>query len=110
MEYYQEADYLFLHLNDYDAFKKVLPSKIFEYAVFNKPIIAGVSGYAQQFIRENVEDCILFHPTDVRAMVEQLKVYKQHDIDRSDFVQKFSRRNIMRKMAEDIIQIGKNNG
>ena len=110
MEYYQEADYLFLHLNDYDAFKKVLPSKIFEYAVFNKPIIAGVSGYAQQFIRENVEDCILFYPTDVRAMVEQLKVYKQHDIDRSDFIQKFSRRNIMRKMAEDIIQIGKNNG
>ena len=29
---YNRADVLFLHLNDYAAFKKVLPSKIFEYA------------------------------------------------------------------------------
>ena len=29
---YQHADILFMHLNDYDAFLKVLPSKVFEYA------------------------------------------------------------------------------
>ena len=32
IEAYQAANVLFLHLNDYDAFKKVLPSKLFEYA------------------------------------------------------------------------------
>ncbi len=35
---YEAADVLFLHLNSYDAFKKVLPSKIFEYAALGKPI------------------------------------------------------------------------
>ena len=44
IEAYREADILFLHLNDYDAFKKVLPSKLFEYAALGKPIWAGVSG------------------------------------------------------------------
>ena len=75
-------------------------------------IMAELTPMMQKYVetKEEYKDCILFYPTDVRAMVEQLKVYKQHDIDRSDFIQKFSRRNIMRKMAEDIIQIGKNNG
>ena len=43
---YQSADVLFLHLNDYPAFKKVLPSKLFEYAALDKPVWAGVGGYA----------------------------------------------------------------
>ena len=43
---YEAADVLFLHLNNHKAFKKVLPSKIFEYAALGKPILAGVSGYA----------------------------------------------------------------
>ena len=43
---YQNADVLFLHLNDYPAFEKVLPSKIFEYAALGKPILAGVTAVA----------------------------------------------------------------
>ena len=46
---YKNADVLFLHLNDYAAFRKVLPSKIFEYAATGKPILAGVAGYMQNF-------------------------------------------------------------
>ena len=45
------TDVLFLHLNDYSAFRKVIPSKIFEYAATGKPIVAGVSGYAAEFLR-----------------------------------------------------------
>ena len=33
--FYDQSDFLFLHLNDYQAFRKVLPSKIFELATFN---------------------------------------------------------------------------
>jgi glycosyltransferase involved in cell wall biosynthesis len=46
-----DADVLFLHLNDYPAFQKVLPSKLFEYGALGKPVWAGVSGYAAEFIR-----------------------------------------------------------
>ena len=42
LNYYNQANILFLHLNSIKAFEKVLPSKIFEYAASNKPILAGV--------------------------------------------------------------------
>ena len=38
---YLSADVLFLHLNDHDAFLKVLPSKLFEYGAMAKPIWQG---------------------------------------------------------------------
>ena len=50
MSEYDKASILFLHLNDYEAFYKVLPSKIFEYATTGKPIIAGVNGFAKDVI------------------------------------------------------------
>ena len=49
---YQEADILFLHLNNYKAFLKVLPSKIFEYSATHKPICAGVSGHSKEFLKK----------------------------------------------------------
>ncbi len=50
IEAYKQADILFLHLNNYPAFHKVLPSKLFEYAAMGKPILAGVAGYPAKFI------------------------------------------------------------
>ena len=39
--------FLFLQLNNIKAFENVLPSKIFDYGSYNKPILAGVSGIAK---------------------------------------------------------------
>jgi hypothetical protein len=105
ISYYLDSDFLFLHLNDLDAFKKVLPSKIFEYGVFNKPIIAGVSGFASEFIRENLQNYILFEPTDVNDMVSQIKAFKITDMASSDFSVKFSRKSIIKKMANTILTV-----
>ena len=103
LEIYNESDFLFLHLNNYEAFKKVLPSKIFELATFDKPIIAGVGGYANQFLRENVSNVILFDPCDVDAMVTQLEDYNYVNEERGEFMERFSRKNINKKMAESIL-------
>lgn len=103
IDYYLNSDFLFLHLNDLDAFKKVLPSKIFEYGAFNKPIIAGVSGFASEFIRDNLQNYILFEPTDVNDMVNQIKAFKITDMDRTDFIEKFARKSIIKKMASSIL-------
>ena len=100
---YLAADILFLHLNDYDAFKKVLPSKIFEYAALGKPIWAGVSGYAAQFLHEEVSNAAVFSPCDTE---EALRAFDQLDIrdaPRDAFVRKFSRKLIMRAMAADVL-------
>lgn len=103
IEEYQKADFLFLHLNDLRAFEKVLPSKIFEYAVFNKPIIAGVKGYARKFIKDNLENCILFDPTDAEDLFQQLKAYQVAPVSYEAFVRKFARKKIMEEMAHSII-------
>ncbi|MDB5129221.1 glycosyltransferase family 4 protein [Mucilaginibacter sp.] len=100
---YDQSDFLFLHLNDYEAFKKVLPSKIFELGAYDKPIIAGVAGFANQFIADNIPNCILFLPGDADDMVKQLKNYTYTTGFRQNFLQNFTRENINKKMAESIL-------
>ena len=100
--YYNDS--LLLHLNDLEAFKKVLPSKLFEYAAFDKPIVAGVGGYASQFIQENLSNYILFAPTDVESMVEQILKFDGGGEKQGDFVKRFARKNIMKEMARSILE------
>lgn len=100
---YKQADILFLHLNDMDAFKKVLPSKIFEYAASGKPILAGVSGYAATFLKEEVIGSYVFEPCDVEGAHTQIKKVIYENIDRSAFKSKYLRENLMNKLASDII-------
>lgn len=103
IKHYEKADFLFVHLNDYPAFKKVLPSKIFEYGAYDKPMIAGVGGYAAKFIKENVENHILFAPSDAENMVKQLKAFEYKLFSRKTFIQKFSRENIVKSIVESIV-------
>ena len=107
---YQEADVLFLHLNDYPAFKKVLPSKIFEYAALGKPIWAGVSGFSAEFLNREVENCAVFYPADAEGAMDSFSRLNLKDIDRTQFKEKFSRKKIMSDMAKDIIEFASNRG
>lgn len=100
---YQSADILFLHLNDYDAFRKVLPSKLFEYAALGKPIWAGVAGYPAEFIENNINNAAVFEPCDVNDAVKSFYSLEVVTRPRIEFVENFARINIMRKMANDII-------
>ena len=108
-EHYREADILFTHLNDVPAFGKVLPSKIFEYAATQKPILAGVAGYAAEFLRREVAGAEIFAPCDAVGMVAIVNrlLTGKPTIDRTGFFGKFSRRNIMREMARDILELAK---
>lgn len=101
---YSDADYLFIHLNDYPAFRKVLPSKIFELATFGKPIIAGVSGFAAEFIKNEVSDSFVFEPCNSKQLVDFLKSdMLSNKIDRKEFKLKYRRSNINNLMAESIL-------
>ncbi len=106
LEIYKNSDILFLHLNDYEAFKKVLPSKLFEYATTNKFIIAGVGGYAKEFVEENISDAFTFKPCDVNDFYDKFKkVENLADINRTSFVEKFKRKNIMNIMAKEVYNL-----
>lgn len=101
---YEASDYLFMHLNDYKAFEKVLPSKVFELGAFPRPIIAGVNGYAREFIAKNLPDALLIPPTDYYALVGAIKNHDFKNIRRLDFVGKHNREKINSDMAKSIRQ------
>ncbi|NWN91777.1 glycosyltransferase family 4 protein [Marinobacter adhaerens] len=110
IEVYRKADVLFLHLNDYDAFRKVLPSKLFEYGALGKPIWAGVAGYAETFIKENLDNAAVFAPCDYEGGVHAFDALCIEDQSRPEFVNRFSRAAIMDGMAEDLVALVKSCG
>jgi hypothetical protein len=103
LEVYKDSDYLFIHLNDYDAFKKVLPSKVFELAAFQQPIIAGVGGFAADFMKNEVENLILFEPGNAKQLAEKLTNYQYKLTKRQEFLDKFQRSKINRELAESMM-------
>ncbi|NGN98463.1 glycosyltransferase family 4 protein [Grimontia sp. S25] len=106
IEYYSNSDVLFLHLNDYDAFKKVLPSKIFEYAASGKPMLAGVGGYAAEFIQSEVVNAAVFPPSNASQAEKALRALKLGvATDRHSFKHKYRRENIMNRMAASILEL-----
>ena len=105
LEEYQNADILFLHLNDVPAFEKVLPSKLFEYGATGKPIFAGVAGFAGKFVEEELSNSAVFKPCDVDAAVIALKSLSRTTSERADFIKKYSRDEISATLAADVIRV-----
>ena len=103
IDIYSQADFLFIHLNDYKAFEKVLPSKVFELGAYNKPVIAGVSGFSHQFLKDNIPNVILFKSCDAKDFVQKMKNYNYRIEVRSVFIEHYKREHIDKKMAESIL-------
>ena len=103
---YQGADYLLVHLNDWDACQRVLPSKLFEYGATDKPILAGVGGYAASFIRNHLPNALVFNPTDVASLVRQLRETPYQTQERIDFKRQFARHTVNQELAGHIVRTG----
>jgi glycosyltransferase involved in cell wall biosynthesis len=110
VEEYRKADILFIHLNDVEIFRKVLPSKIFELAVTGKPVLAGVSGYAEQFLSDFVETSYIFSPCDVHGLIQSVELIQKNenqinDVNRNQiFIRQFSRKYINQNFAKKILE------
>jgi len=105
IDYYNNADLFFLQLNDIPAFRKVLPSKIFDYGSFDIPMIAGVKGVASSFIKENLPSSHLFNPGDAESVINYINKLISDGFPRvnnEEFSKLFSRRNIMKGMLNSI--------
>ena len=108
VKYYRDADILFLHLNNIPALRRVLPSKIFEYAALKKPIVAGLSGYSAQFLRDHVPYAFLFDPGDSKGAVSCVLNAVESSVPEdvvSEFVMTYSRVVIMDQMANQLISM-----
>lgn len=108
LHYYRQADVLFLHLNTFKAFFKVIPSKLFEYAATGKPILAGLEGYAKHFTVTHIPNASVFTPADLDSAVAALTRLHLGTTDRSAFVRDYARTSIQHRMALDILGTGSN--
>lgn len=98
-----KADVLFLHLNDYPAFQKVLPSKLFEYGALGKPVWAGVAGYSAEFVRREIDNAAVFQPCDPDDALRAFSELRLRTTPRPAFTNRYSRRAIMRRLAVDVL-------
>jgi glycosyltransferase involved in cell wall biosynthesis len=105
LEAYRAADVLFLHLGAHRAFEKVLPSKLFEYAALGKPVLAGVAGYAADFVRTEIDNAGVFAPCDVAGGIRALESLEFADRPRAAFTARYARSRIMAEMAADVLGI-----
>lgn len=103
---YLESDFLFVHLNRLKAFEKALPSKVFEYGAIGKPIIAGVAGYAREFIEKYLPDTLIFEPCNGSEAIRKLSEWDPpaSPINRRKFIEKFDRGNIMDRLSDTYLQ------
>ena len=104
IEIYKRSHFLFIHLNDYKAFEKVLPSKVFEAGAIPRPVLAGVKGYARKFISDNIDNAILFEPGNAKELIDKLKAFQFQNHERKLFISEFKRDKINTAMAASIIQ------
>ena len=105
----QDADVLFLSLNNFYSLQKVLPSKLFEYAAIPKPIYGGLTGYSKQFASE-ITDSYIFDSSNANEAIQQMELllantFKKEVAERYEFMQKYRRSNIMQAMAQSIIDL-----
>jgi glycosyltransferase involved in cell wall biosynthesis len=107
LDMYYQADILFLHLNDFEAFHRVLPSKLFEYAATGKPLWAGVAGYAAEFIKEEISNTAVFSPCNIENAIEALGQLNLKHKRRPEFIERYGRSKIMRSMAKDVLELTK---
>ena len=106
-----ESDILFLHLNNLSAFKRVLPSKIFEYGAIGKPILAGLSGYSADFVRNNIPYASIFEPGNSQAAINCINKTINTPVLKKDvikFIDTYSRKKIMDDLAQELLVVVEN--
>lgn len=101
---YKNADILLLNLADKEVFESVIPSKIYEYIIINKPVMIGCKGEVEKFTKYS-NNLFFFNPSDAISAVEALEKIiknKKKNITTDDFKKKFSRKNISKRIVNDI--------
>jgi glycosyltransferase involved in cell wall biosynthesis len=81
--YYSASDVLFIHLAKSDLFADSLPSKTFEYAVANRPVVYGLDGLSAEILDKS-KSGIRVHRENIDEIVDSIKKIKEN----YDFYQK----------------------
>ena len=112
-QYLASVDVSLVPLKKTDTFKTVIPSKIFEAAAMDTPILLGVEGQAQEIIEE-YDAGLCFDPenkSDFLSTLEKLKedkkLYNQIVENTQDLAQAYDRKKLARQMLDTLQKLKK---
>ena len=103
------SDILLISLSSHHSLKYVIPSKIFEYILYKKPIIANFKGFIKNYSKKNFDNIFFFDGSEecyekIKIIIKnkrKLKYKKNYKI--------FSRDQIMDKYTDHIMRLVKKN-
>lgn len=106
--YISILDVALVNLKKSDTFKTVIPSKIFENAAMEKPILLGVEGESKEII-EDYDAGICFEPENEASFLEGIKKirnirkYKDYQNGCKKLAMDFNRYKLANRMLNDIL-------
>jgi glycosyltransferase involved in cell wall biosynthesis len=106
-KYISVSDVALIPLKRRDTFKKVLPSKIFENAAMEKPILLGVEGEAKELI-EDYNAGLAFIPEDKNDFLEKLDLIytdKKQFLAYKDGCRKLASNFDRKKLADRMFEV-----
>ena len=109
INYISIIDVALVNLIKSETFKMVIPSKIFENAAMEKPILLGVQGEAEKIIKEfKAGECFIpENNQDFSSKLMQIKVNLESNSEYyksglNKLTEKFNRNNIAKSMLKDL--------
>lgn len=113
-DYLSIIDVSLINLRKSEAFKNVIPSKIFESSAMEKPILLGVDGESRQII-ESYSAGLFFEPENESDFIEKLyllkndhTLYERLKIGCRNLVKDFDRVRLAKDMADILNKVGDN--
>ena len=113
--YLSLADVALVPLKNADTFKTVIPSKIFEAAAMEKPILLGVEGQAKEIVEE-YRTGLCFEPENEKDFLDKLvrmktdrELYQGLQQGCKKLVKAFDRKRLAEEMLEVIRKLGPEN-
>ena len=113
--YWSLADVALVPLKNADTFKTVIPSKIFEAAAMEKPILLGVEGQAKEIVEE-YRTGLCFEPENEKDFLDKLvrmktdrELYQGLQQGCKKLVKAFDRKRLAEEMLEVIRKLGPEN-
>jgi hypothetical protein len=73
-------------------------------------LLAGVAGFAAEFISAEISDSAIFRPGDVEGAVVAFSSLQLGTRPRREFIARYTRANIAREMAQDIFALPRRDG
>ncbi|RAM59321.1 hypothetical protein DS67_00605 [Mesotoga sp. SC_4PWA21] len=112
VKYLKASDMLLINLLDTDAHREAVPSKIFEYTVIGRPIIAGLKGVAAEILLESETDVRFIRPSSEFDLIETIRNFRSAKGSNVEYnYNKFSRETQNSKLValvEELFKVKKN--